>query len=127
MSRIKDRHKALKINSVHAQKLEEIRLAFGMSSRKAGAFILGYVYGIESIVKESHSSPSTSKLAEQRNIFLPMTDEQFDSAIDQAKKLGYDFSTIFKVAVDKFYEEWKGNGVDLQKTAFIRRILKGHL
>lgn len=127
MSRIKDRHKALKVNSVHAQKLEEIRTAFGMSSRKAGAFILGYVYGIESIVKESHSSPATPKTIEQKNIFLPMTDEQFDCAVSQAKQLGYDFSTLFKVAVDKFYEEWKGNGVDLQKTAFIRRILKGHL
>lgn len=102
-------NKVVTLKEPQKSKLDEIRGHFGWSARRASSFILAHNLEMDSVI--SHATrllfPNSNDRSSTLNLFIPMTSEQMDKACEITTERNYDFTHLFKMEVDKFYDEYK--------------------
>ncbi|BCM12922.1 hypothetical protein MAFF241648_21120 [Ralstonia solanacearum] len=116
------------VNSHHINKIDVLRKAWGVSNRRAAAIIISYVHDIGTVPSPNRAVKGLYEVTQDNkgctNIFFPMTGEQFDVATQVAKDAGFDFSTLFRIALDAFYEQWESGTLDYNKNARFANYVK---
>ncbi|OQD21890.1 hypothetical protein UE98_19000 [Burkholderia cenocepacia] len=115
-------------SAAHIEKLHAIRTAWHVSNRKASAIIVEYMLGVDTVTSATRkiTLQEEDAINDTVNIFLPMTSKQFKQAQDIARQKGYDFTTIFKMALDDFYALWIAGKLDLNKSQRFAEYVRKH-
>jgi hypothetical protein len=116
--------KAIAVKGSHARKMAEMMSAFQWSARRLACFVLAYDHNIETVlltprfIYRQRGGLSTHQ--EKINVFIPMTGQQSNFAHDLSKD--FDFTTMFKISLDKVYDQFKNGKLELNKTELTSHI-----
>ncbi|HDR9180213.1 TPA: hypothetical protein QDB06_000737 [Burkholderia vietnamiensis] len=111
-------NKIVSLDDVNAERLNAFCKKYGWSATRASQFILAY----NNVSTQLKSMRRNESDLVRKNIFIPMTPEENDAAVNVAHKDGLSFTSFFKINLKQAFEELQSDQLDFDKNEMTQKF-----
>lgn len=111
-------NKIVSLDDVNAERLNAFCKKYGWSATRASQFILAY----NNVSTQLKSMRRNESDLVRKNIFIPMTPEENETAVNVARKDGLSFTSFFKINLKQAFEELQSDQLDFDKNDMTQKF-----